>query len=67
MLIRISCVVLACALGFSGCTSEDDPVTGTTTAEAAEALTKAIAFVGGKVVTGLLPASNASQVSLLPS
>jgi hypothetical protein len=60
---------LFCALALVGCSSDKnkDPVTGTTTTEAAEALTKAIAFTGGVWVDGLIPASNSSDVSLLPA
>lgn len=62
-------LAVICAGSLLGCPSISDPddVTGTTTTQAAEALTKALDFEGGELITGLMPSSTSSAVSLIPA
>jgi Low-density lipoprotein receptor domain class A len=46
--------------------NDDDKTKGTTEAQAAEALTKAVSFQGGTLIDGLMPESSTSDVSLIP-
>jgi Low-density lipoprotein receptor domain class A len=63
-------LVVICALALSACIKiggdDEEEVAGTTTAEAAEALTKAISFVGGELLEGDLPDGTVDDVSLIP-
>ncbi len=62
----VASITLAGCFGSSSSKSSSSG-TGTSTTQAAEALTKAVSFENGELVSGLIPPDTAMEVSLLPS
>ena len=62
-----TCLIVSLAVALAGCIkiSNDDEAKGTTKGQAAQALTKAVSFDGGKRVAGLMPDGDNPDVTLV--